>query len=419
MIHVSMRILVLALNYVPETTSSGPYTAAMAEHLASLGNDVRVITTFPMAPKWRVFEEYRGRILMKERIRGVSVLRLGCYLPKRPNRVVPRMLSELSFSIAAMIGAVSQGRPDAVLCISPPFLLGYVAAIVSFCTRAPLFLHIKDLVGELAIASGMARQGSALARLVQAAERFMIRRANFVATNSQGLLLKLEGWGIHRSRLSWFPDFVDLPHERVAQNGASDFRTKHGISENVFVVMYSGSIALKQGLETLIEAAAFLRAEPDILFVIVGEGPYLDSLKTRAEQLKLANVLFLPLQPRDGLLRQLKSANVLVLTQKKDVVDILFPGKLIFYMAASRACVVAARGDSDAGLVVREYNTGVVVPPEDPYALASAIVRLRDDSAFAESLGRNGPAVVQRLFDRQTVLSRFTENLESLIVGSS
>jgi colanic acid biosynthesis glycosyl transferase WcaI len=414
-----MRILILALNYAPETTSSGPYTAAMAEHLASLGNDVRVITTFPMAPKWRVFEEYRGRILMREHICGVSVLRLPCYLPKRPNKTVPRMLSELSFSIGAMIGSVWQGKPDAVLCISPPFLLGFFAAIVSFCSRAPLFLYIKDLVGQLAIASGMARQGSALARLVQATEQFMIGRADFIATNSQGLLSKLESWGVPQARLSWLPDFVDLRDEQAAQQYTADFRTKHGISGESFVVMYSGSIGLKQGLETLIEAAAFVRAEPEILFVIVGEGPYLDSLKARAEELELANLLFLPLQPRDGLLRQLASANLLVLTQKKNVVDILFPGKLIFYMAASRACVIAAHGDSDAGRMVRQYSTGVVVPPEDPSALASAIVRLRNDSAFAESLARNGPAVVQRLFDRQTVLSRFTENLESLIAVSS
>jgi len=112
-----MRILLIGLNYLPESTSIGPYTADLAEYLCARGHQVRVVTGFPMAPQWRVWDGYRGRLFQRETINGVSVLRTWLYVPQNPRRALcavrevmrgaqrPRLGVDLPHLLRARIGA--------------------------------------------------------------------------------------------------------------------------------------------------------------------------------------------------------------------------------------------------------------------------------------------------------------------------
>src|ERR1700735_4139528 len=101
-----MRILIIGLNYSPESTSIGPYTADLAVHLRQSGHDVTVSTGFPTAPQWKVWEGYRGRIWMREAIDGVPVKRTWLYVPKQPKSVLQRILFDCSFALSAFLGNV-------------------------------------------------------------------------------------------------------------------------------------------------------------------------------------------------------------------------------------------------------------------------------------------------------------------------
>jgi colanic acid biosynthesis glycosyl transferase WcaI len=178
--------------------------------------------------------------------------------------------------------------------------------------------------------------------------------------------------------------------------------------------MYSGSVALKQGLHTFVETAAEFRDSDGVAFYLIGEGPYLQELKTRAEELRLANLRFLPLQPRESLPVQLSAADALVITQRRAITDVVFPGKLLYYMASGRPILAAVSPDSETGRFVSGHQVGLVVPPEEPQALAQAIRFLQRNRHEADRLGRNGRRVAEERFDRRLVLKQFADHLEAL-----
>jgi colanic acid biosynthesis glycosyl transferase WcaI len=165
-------------------------------------------------------------------------------------------------------------------------------------------------------------------------------------------------------------------------------------------------------LTVLVDAAALLKNEKDIKLVIIGEGPPLADLKSRANELGLSNLVFLPFQPRETLPQQLGAADVLVIMQKRAVTDIVFPGKLLYYMAAERAIIAAVSPDSETGRFVSDNQVGVVTQPEDPKAMAEAILRMRQEGMA--NYGKKGRAMVESQFDSRVVLPSFANYLENL-----
>jgi len=274
-----------------------------------------------------------------------------------------------------------------------------------------LFVHIQDLVPDAAVATGMLSKGSWALTAARAIEAFVYRRSKSVGVICDGFRRNLSGKGVPGAKLALLPNYVDI--EKIQpQDGGGTFRTMHGIPMDAFLVMYSGSIGLKQGLEVLIDAAHLLRDEAAIRFAVVGDGPSLPELKVRAAQRALRNLLFLPLQPRGILAEQLSAADLLVITQKRSVRDIVFPGKLLYYMAVGRPILAAVSADSETGRFITREGVGVVTPPEQAGELADSILRLR--AAERSEMGNRGRNAVMQRFDRRAVLPAFAAHLETL-----
>jgi colanic acid biosynthesis glycosyl transferase WcaI len=404
-----VRFLILGLNYPPESTSIGPYTADLAEYLVASGHTVRVVTGFPMAPQWRVWDGYRGKLFGRETINGVPVTRAALYVPREPRRPLNRILFDTSFCLSALLAGLASFRPDLIVAISPPLQLGLTSWILGAVMRRRFFIHLQDLVPDAAVATGMLRSESVLTRVARLIERVVYRGAAGIGVISQGFARSVSIRPGAKGKVKVLPNYIDV--DSVAGSGRR-FREAHGIAASHFVVMYSGSISLKQGLETLIDAAWQLRGELDMRFLIIGEGPSRRQLRERADRLRLTNTQFLPLQPRAGLADQLAAADALVITQRAEVADIVFPGKLLYYLAANRTLVASVREDGEVGEFVRSNQVGVVVPPENPVALAAALRRLSRERP--RHYGERGREIAARLFDRRVVLREFSDHLVRL-----
>ena len=411
-----MNILILGLNYLPESTSIGPYTADLAEYLRSRGHDARVTTAFPTAPQWKVWKGYEGKWFQEESIHGVPVQRTYLYVPRNPRKTLQRILFDCSFALSALRSAFRRWSPEVVVVISPPLQLGVTGLLLCALHRSRVMLVIKDLVPDAAIAVGAMRPGSVVCRLAQALERFVYRRAAGIAVICDGMRRNLITKGVPADKVLVLPDYIDLSFIKP-QTTPNTFRAQFAIPEDKFLAMYSGSVAGKQGLQTFIQAAAQLDSDRDIECCLIGEGPHLPELKQLAAGLALNRFLFLPLQPRENLAAQLSAADALVITQRESVRDVVFPGKLLYYMASGTAILAAVNEDSETGRFIRDHNVGIVVPPEAPGRLAEAIRWMRGNRERTRQLGRNGRRTAEALFDRSVVLKKFASYIESGLDG--
>lgn len=409
-----MNVVVLGLNYLPESTSIGPYTAELAEHLRERGHDVRVITGFPSAPTWKIWPGYTNRRFMREVINGVTVFRTYLYVPKNPSKALQRILFDCVFSISALAGIFAGKRPHLVVVISPPLQLAITGRIIAALSRARLYLHIQDLVPDAAVAVGALRKGSLAWRVGRALERWAYRSSAGVGVICDGMRRNLIEKGVDPEKVITLPNYVDAGFCESVDRRNNSFRTRFQVPESAFLVMYSGSVSGKQGLQTYVGAAKDFDDEGKVVCCLIGDGANLSELKDVAESLSLKRFLFLPLQPRQELANQLSAADLLVITQRKQVTDIVFPGKLLYYMAAGTAILAAVNEESETGRFIKEHQVGVVVPPEDPAAMAKAIRWMSEHREEARAFGRNGRRLIESRFDRSIVLRHFSAHLERL-----
>lgn len=409
-----MRILLLGINYHPELTGVGKYSGEMAEWLAERGHEVRVVTAPPYYPDWVVQMPYRWWQYKRETVAGVTVIRCPVWVPRRPTGLT-RILHLASFALSSLpvCMALAFWRPRVVLAIEPPFFGVAVAALAGFTARAKLWLHIQDF--ELDAAKGLSLvKAQSLMRLAESFEHWLMRRFDRVSSISEAMVerLALKGVSVERCRL--FPNWVDCEAVRPLAPEQS-LREEWGISLQTKVVLYAGNIGRKQGLESLLDVARqFIHVQPDVLFVVVGEGAAREDLERLTRQRQLENIVFMPLQPAGKLAPMLAMADVHLVLQKRGASDLVMPSKLTGILAAGGVALVTADTGTELHRIVEGLQLGLVVEPESVRSISEGILRLLFDAEFCAVLQANARRYAEQQLEKSVVLTEFETQLLSL-----
>lgn len=404
-----MRILIYGLNYAPELTGTGKYTAEMAEALQREGHDVHVVCAPPYYPEWKIAKDYSAWRNARETRNHVRIWRAPLWVPAHPSGL-KRMIHLASFAAASLPALVMQAwwRPDVVMSIAPTMLNAPAALALARVTGAHSWLHIQDFEVDAAFDLGLLKSPRA-ARFARVVESALLRRFDVVSTISDKMIERTMAKGVAPSRVFRLPNWVDIsaiyPLER-----ANKFRDELGIPENAKVVLYAGNMGAKQGIEVLAGAARALAARQDIVFVFCGNGATKADLQKCCES--LGNCRFIPLQAVERLNELLNLADIHVLPQRGDASDLVMPSKLTGMFASGRVVIAMARSGTELHNIVSPR--GVVVPPENVDALAAAIETLVADPEQRALLGAKGRAFAELHLSPAWVLGRLDEKLRAL-----
>lgn len=378
-----MKILVYGINYAPELTGIGKYSGEMCEWLASKGHEVRMVTAPPYYPEWQVTTPYSATQYRTEHINGVRVLRCPLWVPKKIGGL-SRILHLLSFSVTSLPAVLSQvgWRPDVVMTVAPAFTCAPAGWLTAKLSGAKSWLHIQDFEVDVAFKMGMLK-GQFLKNAVLGLERMILQRFDCVSTISQRMVELLHAKQVAAHRVYYFLNWANTQHICM-QQGINSFHTELGIDETTKVVLFSGTLNRKQGLEVIPKIARRLAERSDILFVIGGEGALKAELE--AASVGLSNIKFLPLQPLSRLSDLLALASIHLLPQNTDAEDLVLPSKLTGMLASGRPIVAICKEGSEISKVVADC--GLIVPPDDELTVANAIVRLVNDDGLRATLGQ-------------------------------
>jgi glycosyltransferase involved in cell wall biosynthesis len=414
------RFFIITINYAPEPSGFAPHATQLAEYLARRGHDVAVFTGFPFAPRWRRRDEDRGRLFSRERTGSVTVHRVTHHIPRRPSSAWQRIAMEGSFSasvfVAMLCAIVGTGRPDAFLYIGAQPAAAMLARLTAALTRRPYFVRITDLAAQAAREVGVA--GVRLSRMLERFEFAAYRQAAGASVLCESFQDALITHEYPRERIRVLHNPIDVRGIRPVTRTGS-FRARYAIPSDAFVLLHAGSMGRKQALLTAVAAADLVRGTP-IHWIFVGDGEMKDELARAVSHHRVEDsVHFVPFQPDAALSNMFADADVLFISQIASVQDTLIPGKLLTYMAAGRPVLAAVHPASQAALLLRSADGGVLVPPEDAEALAAAARQLATtDRVVLDAAAARNRAYAEQHFDERTVLAAHEEFLMGRLTGA-
>lgn len=417
-----MKILINSLNFSPEVAGIGKYSGEMAMWLAESGHDVRVITTPPHYPHWSLSERdrvvrYRTELyeVTKDRNEplqspscegGMRVTRCPVWVPRNPTGI-RRLMHLASFGLSSWPACLSQlrWRPDVVLLVEPTLFCALQTLLVARVCRAKSWLHVQDFEVDAAFRLGDF-SSARLEKCAVAIERAILTRFDRFSAISRNMVRRLVAKGIDSCRCTIFPNWVDTNVIRPLAV-ANPFRQELGISDDISVALYSGSMGKKHGLEILTDAAELLSHRTDLRFVFCGDGPHRKYLLEKSKE--CPNISLLPLQPPARLNDLLNLADIHLLPQRADAADLVMPSKLTGMLASGRPVIATCHPGTQLDLAV--HGRGVVSPPENADAFASAILQLTSDRNLRIRLGKEARRYALRHLDRKYVLGQFEKSL--------
>jgi glycosyltransferase involved in cell wall biosynthesis len=414
-----MKVLVLSINYAPEMTGFAPHITALNDFLAKRGHAVSVYTGFPFAPYWSRFPDFKGKLFSKERLNGVDVVRVTHFIPRRPRSLWQRIAMESSFCLSVLLtGVLWSARDfDVILYVGAQPSIAGLARIAAACNRIPYVVKITDLAAQVAEDVGIIGPGR-LKNTLRRLEYWAYMRASGAIVICEGFKDALTKAGYPPRQVSVILESVDL--DRIRPSADGDFRRANGIGADDFVVLYSGSMGIKQGLPNVVEAARLLKGKTSrVKWVLAGEGEQRGEVESLVKSHKLTDcVLLLPLQPEDGIASMYAAADVLLLNQLRTVKDALIPGKLLIYMASGKPVLAAVNEGSQGAILLRQAEGGVVSEPENPEALASAVEALSHQPNRLKEMGARNREFAERYFDRGKIFQAHEEFLLRVVAES-
>ena len=405
-----MKILVYGINYSPELTGIGKYTGEMVEWMARQGHEVRVITAPPYYPQWQVGENYSAWRYRKEQ-GAATVWRCPLYVPKQPS-TLKRLIHLGSFAVSSFFPLLAQRnwKPDRIIGVVPTLFCTPGLRLLAKLSGAKTLLHIQDYEVDAMLGLGMAGKGKAgkIARLATRFERSGLHNVDNVSTISRSMMNKAREKGVPQERVIFFPNWSEVSRFRdVTQEEAATLRQQLGLPADKKIILYSGNIGEKQGLETAIEAAERLKDKP-WEFVIVGQGGGKARLEKMAAERGLSNVRFFPLQPYDALPALLKMADCHLVIQKRGAADAVLPSKLTNILAVGGNAVITAENETELGQLCLNYpGIAVCVEPESTPALAQGIEACLELPKF-NTVARE---YAERTLEKENVLSQFIADI--------
>ncbi|QKQ76689.1 glycosyltransferase family 4 protein [Nostoc sp. TCL240-02] len=399
-----MHILIYSYNYHPEPIGIAPLMTELAEGLVNRGHEVRVITGMPNYPERKIYDAYQGQWYVNEQKNGVTIQRSYIRIKSKPN-LLDRLLLELSFVFTSLPQAFRGERPDVIILTVPPLLGILPATIFGWLYNCPIVLNVQDILPEAAVRIGLLKN-KWMIRTLAALEKFAYRTSHTISVIADGFRENLMNKGVPVNKIVCIPNWVNVNFIHPLPKKNNFWISSHQL-DGKFIVLYSGNIALTQGLETVIEAAVCLRHIREIIFVIVGESTALQRLQEYCLLHGADNVLLLPLQPREKLPEMLAAADVGLIVQKRNVISFNMPSKIPLLLASGRPIVGSVPATGTAARAIKLSGGGIIVEPESPAAMAAAVHDLYANPTLCTKLGNAGRQFAEENYSLEQALDRY------------
>lgn len=401
-----MKILVYSISSPPEKTGIGKYNGEMINYFGELGHEVELLTTFPFYPAWKILDGYKQRFIEKENNEGVKITRLWSFLPRRVTSL-KRILKELSFYLLSLFYLLFRRfkgyKPDVILYVAPPFILPF--GIKSIFRKSKHVYHIQDFEVDAAIQLNMLP--SFMESFLKRLEKSILKNMDLISTISEGMLRKLKTKGEFKN-ICLFPNWVD--DHQIFPNKSIWLHQQIGVLETKKLIVYSGNIGEKQGLDKLPSIMKSFENNQDIFFVIIGEGTFKKRLTELLETSGISNYTSMGLVEKEDLNKMLNSSFIQLVLQRSEGADSFLPSKLTNILATGIPSVVTTEKGTGLYDIISKNECAVTVP-ENLEGIVCGIDILLKDSDLYVKVSRNAQSYAEKFLKKKAILDNFVDEL--------
>ena len=347
---------------------------------------------------------------------GVRIVRVRSTAFER-TQLHRRAANYVTYLGDSLVQALRSERPDLVLSMTDPPIVGDIGLVVARRFGVPLVVISQDVFPEIAERVKRLENPVAIGAL-RALVRLYLRRADRIVAIGETMKVRLEAKGAPADRIAVIPNWVDST-AITPRPKANEWARAHGLQDH-FVVMHSGNVGHAQDLDSLVRAAAFLRDLDNVRIVIIGFGALHADLARLVNRLDVADkVRFLTYQPRDVLSESLSAADLHYIGLAKNLSGFVVPSRMLGVMAAARPVLVGADDESENVRIVRDTGCGLAVPPGRPELVASVVRDAVERRLSLDGMGERGREYVEREADREVAFARYRRLIGDLLGASA
>ena len=424
-------LLVVSQTFIPDPASVGQHMADVALELARRGHasekyNVRVYASA------RGYENPNNVYPRCETIGQADVRRFG-FASFGKKKLLLRILGTAMFHTQAFFATLFTPRLAGVFFSTSPPLIGLPLSIAAMIRRVPTAYWAMDLNPDQLIALGKLKPTAFTTKVLEAINRFILRRTSFIVALDRFMADRLAARNIPRDKMLVMPPWPHEDHITSPSPGTADrrspgeggggglaepenpFRTKHNLTGK-FVIMYSGNHSPSNPLKTILDAVVQLKDEPTLQFLFVGGGTGKKEVEQYIRDHNLTNALSLPYQPLADLKHSLSAADVHIVSLGESMVGIIHPCKIYGAMTVAKPILFLGPRPSHISDLLDKHSIGLQVSHGDTPAAVAAIRKFQQmPAADRQAMGQTAQTVLHESLSQSALCSQFCDAVENAL----
>lgn len=411
-----MKILYLPAYFYPDKAASSYLGENRNQAFADAGFEMEVYVPTPCRG---ISDEERAKYCKKEfkhenLYNGYMDLHRFSLYAEGKNTLLRALRYVLCWVIQCNYGFKAKDIDYIYLPSTPP-IQGAMGGILKKVKKVPFIYNLQDIFPDSLVNNGLAKKGSLLWKIGRVIENFTYRNADKIIVISEDFKKNIMAKGVPEEKIeviyNWVDQnaVVDIPRE---ENKLFD---KYGLDKTKFYVSYNGNIGLSQNMDMLLDVAEEFKVEyPDINFVLVGAGAYLDNVKRMVTDKNLSNVHLIPFQPYEDISHVFSLGDVSLVISKPGTGSASVPSKTWSIMSASRP-VLANFDENELKSIVEKNKCGIFSKAGDKDAFKEAILTLYKNKELCKEYGKNGRQFVLNNLTREIGTKKYVDLFKSLM----
>jgi glycosyltransferase involved in cell wall biosynthesis len=397
--------------YPPSRGATGRILRDLARAMAKEGWDVTVVST--------------GN--QEETVRDLQVRIIRIKAPQKPFRNIVY----LWIWIKLLAGIMRAPKADLIVTMTDPPFLGVAGGIFARIKGAKHIHWCQDLYPDVLPAMGI-KMPSLVMKFLRTINLGMMSKAHKTIVIGRCMAQHLIQSGLDSKKISVIPNWPDPELSRskfqkqdvmdvmAVGNSIKGFRDHDNQLKDgpKFRLLYAGTIGRVHPIETILNAAEILNvSNPEIEFVIVGDGKRFDEMSQERSRRNLSNIRFLPFQANSRLKEVMESGDVHLISLDERAKGCVVPSKLYAALAVARPSIYIGPENTETAKVILDYKAGIVLPQGNTEKLVQAILYYRLDGQ-AWFAAHEGAHQAGRIFKPKDSLDAWIKRAALVLQGA-